>query len=443
MKRIFASLVLSSILLLANAASPVGSALAPADFPDVADSNPHGAAIKELVAQGILQGYEDGNFKPDQDVTRAEAVKIALMGLGISIDGAADLPPLQFSDVSNSDWFYDYLKIAVKRGIVKGYEDGTYKPSQTVNRAEAVKLVLLAAEITPAAATENAFVDTPFDAWFGAYAAYARTFNIEPAQSDGRWHPEQNMSRAMISELVYRMQIVKNGGAAFDEALNWPTRNFPTVSISLKVPFGWSYKPDGVGAVWLSDKEHNQYSLLDPYENGGTLLMTRYLNSEGKSAAVLFDQLQNDLGHKTSETQINGYSTLVVYPEDSEKFREWYVVLPNNSMAHFAAMRGDGFYSGYLESYMEKVVKSLQYVAQDELTIADIVAAVRSAIKADGMGMDAIDLLSDAVIFETDAIGVGTGPVDYYYSTSADITVKYERSYDVILDVRDGKTSAF
>lgn len=434
MKKIFASLVLSSVLF---------AQIAYADFPDVPNSNPHYAAVNALVAQGVLTGYDDGNFLPDRDVTRAEAIKIALLGLGISTEGAADLPPLQFSDVSSTDWFYDYLKIAVKRGIVKGYDDGTYKPSQTVNRAEAVKLVLAAGGIAAVPAVENAFVDTPYDSWFGAYAAYSRAFNIEPAQTDGRWHPEQNMSRGMVAELVYRTQIVKTGGVAFDEATNWPVRNFPTISVSLKVPFGWSYKPDGVGAVWLTDKEHNQYSLLAPYQNGGTLLMTRYLNPEGESAAVLFAALQNDLGLDTSETIINGYSTLLVYPADTGKYREWYVVLPNNSMAHFVAMRGDGFYSSYLESYMEKLVNSIEYVAQDEMTIDDIVAAVRSAIKADGMGMDAIDLLDDAAIFETDAIGVGTGPVDYYYSTSADITVKYERSYDVILDVRDGKTSAF
>ena len=78
-------------------------------------------------------------------------------------------------------------------------------------------------------------------------------------------------------------------------------KNFPTVSASLKVPFGWSYKPDGVGAVWLLDKAGNQFSLLDPYANGGTLLMTRYMNTEGKSSADLFNQIESDLGVKTSE----------------------------------------------------------------------------------------------------------------------------------------------
>ena len=140
---------------------------------------------------------------------------------------------------------------------------------------------------------------------------------------------------------------------------------------------------------------------------------------------------------------MNGYSTLVAYHEDGERWREWYIVLPNNTMLSFVAMRGDGYYSSYLESYLEKVVQSVVYVSQDELSMDDIIEAVRSAINADGMGSDAIELLADAKIIETDTIGVGTGPVDYYYSASANITIKYERSYNVILDIRDGQTTAF
>lgn len=433
MKRIFASLILSTFLF---------AQLALADFADLPDSNPHYAAVSALVSQGILKGYDDGTFKPDQNVTRAEAIKIILLGSGITLDGASNLPALTFSDVTSADWYYDYLKIAVNKGIVKGYEDGTYKPSQNVNKAEAMKLVLIASGVNVEAVTENPFVDAPFDSWFGAYAAYAKKWNVEPAWIDGRWHPEVEMSRGMISEMVYRMQLVKSG-TAFDEASNWPSRNFPTVSISLKVPFGWSYKPDGVGAVWLLDKANNQFSLLDPYSNGGTLLMTRYMNTEGKSSADLFNQIESDLGVKTSEGVVNGYSTLVAYHEDGERWREWYIVLPNNTMLSFVAMRGDGFYSSYLESYLEKVVKSVTYVPQDELSMDDIIEAIRSAINADGMGSDAIELLTDAKITETDTIGVGTGPVDYYYSASANITIKYERSYNVILDIRDGQTTAF
>lgn len=417
--------------------------MAYADFSDVDENNPHKVAIETLVEQVILRGYDDGTFRPDQDVTRAEAIKIALLAVGITAEDGPNLPALTFSDVSNTDWFYDYLKVAVNLGIAKGYDDGSFQPNKSVNRAEAMKLILSAASLDVETPVETPFADVATDAWFAPYVNYGKTLNISVPQTDGLWHPEENVSRAEVSEMVYRLQLVQTSGTEFDEATNWPTEEFTTVSVSLKVPFGWSYKQDGVGAVWLLDSDNSQYSMLDPYENGGTLLMTRYMNTEGKSSAELFDDLQADLDESTSEGIINGFDTLVVYRTEDERFREWYVVVPNNSMLHFVAYRGDGFYSPYLESYLEKIVKSLSYVAQEELGIDEKIEAIRGAIQVDGSGEAAMSWLDDWELIETDAIGVGTGPVDYFYSESADMTVKYERSFDVILDVRDGETTAF
>jgi len=67
----------------------------------------------------------------------------------------------------------------------------------------------------------------------------------------------------------------------------------------------------------------------------------------------------------------------------------------------------------------------------------------KANILIEGKGQTTIDLLHDAAVFETDNIGVGTGAIDYYYSASMDVSLKYERSSDTILDIETGKTSAF
>lgn len=427
---------MKKFLLALLLATSILSSTAFADFIDVPETHKNSAAIEALVSQNILQGYSDSSFKPDQEVTRAEALKIILLGLGTTVDDNATFSG-SFSDVSSSDWYYKYVATAVNLGIVSGYDDGTFKPNQTVNRAEAIKILLITTGATLENPEEEPFADVALDSWFASYADFAKIWNIEPAQTDGRWQPAQNVSRGNISEMVYRMQIVKSTNTAFDESTNWQTKNFPTVSVTLKVPYGWYYKGDGVAAVWLLDE--NQYSLLDPYQNGGTLLLTRYSNAEAKSSSELFSDLQSSLDESTSEGTINGYPALVVYRNDGERFREWYVVLPNNSMLHFVAMRGEGFYGETLEEYLEKIVYSVNYVPGD----SDAVESIRSAIQVDGSGQEAMDLLSDLELIETDSIGVGTGPVDYYYSPSTNITIKYERSFDVILDVKDGQTTAF
>ena len=436
MKKSLATLLLSLTVLAATAS---------ADFSDVSTAHTHYAAISSLVEQGILQGYEDGTFLPGNEVNRAEALKIILLGMGIEIEEESIAGAL-FSDISEDDWFFGYVGTAVGLGIVKGYDDGTFRPGETVNRAEALKMLTLAAKAEPGAPSEAPFMDVAANEWFAPYANFAKTWNVEPPQTDGLWHPADDISRANISEMIYRMQIVDSSGIAFEESTNWPAVYFSTVDARMKVPFGWNYKQTGVGAMWILDDENGQMSLLSPLENGGTILMTRYANSEGASAGTLFSQLEAGLTAKTARTTVNGYDALVVYTGDlsgsGNVYREWYLVMDNGSMVHLMAMRGNGAYADYLESYMGDAVASIEFVT-DGGDVEGAVESLRGAIQVDGVGESMMSLLSDWELIETDTIGVGTGTVDYYYSPGANITVKYERSYDVILDIEDGRPPPF
>ncbi|MFA4815409.1 MAG: S-layer homology domain-containing protein [Candidatus Gracilibacteria bacterium] len=435
MKKLLASLVLSLVVFVTSAQ---------ADFSDVSTAHTHYAAIMSLVEQGILEGYADGTFLPGKEVNRAEALKIILLGTGVEVTGESTAGIL-FSDVSEGDWFFDYVSTAVSLGIIQGYDDGTFKPEQTVNRAEAIKMLLAAAGLETSMPTSAAFLDTPVTEWFSGYATYAKTWNIQPPQTDGLWHPEEAITRANLAEMVYRFQETESLGHAFDEGANWQRKEFPTVDITMKVPFSWGYKQEGVGAIFLLDRANDQMSLLTPYDNGATLLLTRYANSDGKSSADLFASIKENTLWETEESTVNGYAALVVYHDAGIYYREWYVMLDNGSLLHAVALRGDGAYSPYLEWFFETMVASIEYDASttSELTIEQTVAELREAIQVDGVGAEMMDLLADWELIETDTIGVGTGPVDYYYSPSANVTVKYERSFDVILDLEDGETSAF
>ncbi len=416
---------------------------ASAEFSDLSATNPNYVAVSALVTQSVLQGYSDGTFKPDQDVNRAEALKIILIGTGVTVDSGS-AAGLLFSDVAQDDWFSEYVGTAVTKGIVKGYDDGTFKPAQTVNRAEAMKMLTLAAGVTvpDAAASYN---DVALDDWFASYATYSKEWNVVAPQTDGLWHGGDAVSRGDLSEMVYRLQQVKISGGSYDESTNWLRTTFDTVDISMKVPFGWGTKTDGVGAAFLLDSENGQLSLLSPYDNGGTLLMTRYANMEEQDVTSLFNSIRSHTDLSTSETTFGGNEVLVLEHNDQTTYREWYVYLPNDTLVNLVALRGQGDYQKYLEWYFNSMVASLEYVSTSstDLTVDEIVQELREATQVDGVGQDMMDLLTDWGLIETDSIGVGTGPVDYYYSPSANVTVKYERSYDVLLDIRDGETSAF
>lgn len=438
MKRFFTSLVLGVLLF------PAFPRLAEASFTDLATTNRHYTAITSLVEQGILEGYEDDTFRPDQEVNRAEALKMFLMGMAVEVQTGAGAET-GFNDVDAEEWYADLVGTALDEGIVGGYSDGSFKPGQSVNRAEAMKMLLLAAGINVSVPSERPFADVGTEDWYAGYAEFAKSSNVVGPQTDGYWHGEESVTRGEIAEMVYRLQVVNSGDLAYDESSTWTRLDFPTVDITLKVPFEWGYKQEGVGAAFLLDSANGQVSLLTPYENGGTLLMTRYANNEGQSAAELFAALEAKGEWASSQTTIGGYETLILEHDDGLFYKEWYIYLPNQTLVNLVAMRGDGDYAPYLQKYMDSIVYSVEYAdtTSSDQTMDEILADLREVIQVDGVGTDMMALLSDWELFETDSIGVGTGPVDYYYSPSANITIKYERSFDVILDIRDGKTSAF
>ncbi len=413
-------------------------------FKDLDEGNPNYTAIMDLVEQGVLEGYDDGTFKAEKEVSRAEAVKIVLLGLGLDLK---EVREFNFVDVKDGDWYFDYVKTAYDLGIVQGYENDLFLPNQNVSRAEAVKILFSGAEIEgiDASEYEDLYPDIQPDDWFAPYAILAVKYNIVATQMDGYWYPHEEMSRGEFAEMIYRFQYFMENQEAYDETLTWLETEFPTVDVTLTVPPNWYVKQDGVGAVWLLDVLNNQYSLLTPYDNGATLLMTRYSNSENSDAATLFANIEAQTEATTVESEINGYPTLIIHKDEDIYYREWYVYLDNGRLVHFLALRGKGAYSDALESYLNKIVDSVKYLPTGDtgMTMDEILATLRAAIQVDGVGMEKINLLPDISIIETDTIGIGTGPVDYYYSPTADITIKYERSFDVILDIENGQSTAF
>ena len=98
------------------------------------------AGISLLTAIGAVQGNPDGTFRPNRTVNRAEFLKIVLASYPNIRVSASDAEHC-FPDVSKDDWFAPYVCLAKKRGMVKGYDDGLFKPNQNVNYAEALKIL--------------------------------------------------------------------------------------------------------------------------------------------------------------------------------------------------------------------------------------------------------------------------------------------------------------
>ena len=105
------------------------------DYTDVPADAWYNNAVSTLTNAGIIDGYEDGTFKPDGNITRAEFATIAVRFFEATYDGE-DL----FSDIAGH-WAQDYINEAANAGVVDGYPDGTFRPQQYITRAEAMTMV--------------------------------------------------------------------------------------------------------------------------------------------------------------------------------------------------------------------------------------------------------------------------------------------------------------
>ena len=134
------------------------------NFNDVGHSAWYNEAISTLVQASVLDGCGDGTFRPEQPVTRAElaAILVRVQG-GSSTSGGAG-----FTDTSGH-WAEGYISSAVRSGLVLGYEDGSFKPNQSVTRAESVTMInrmLMRSVMDTSASATVTFTDVQPSDWF-------------------------------------------------------------------------------------------------------------------------------------------------------------------------------------------------------------------------------------------------------------------------------------
>ena len=141
------------------------------DFNDVSADDWYGTTVATLSKMGILKGYEDGTFRPNAPITRAEFGAIATRFFD---ETGATYEPGTFTDVTGSEWFAGAIMDAVNLGLIGGYEDGTVRPNNNITRAEACAIVNRTLGRVPDADhllpedEMKTWPDNPESAWFYA-----------------------------------------------------------------------------------------------------------------------------------------------------------------------------------------------------------------------------------------------------------------------------------
>jgi chitodextrinase len=124
----------------------VNNNLTTTSFKDVKTNDWFAPYVEAAYGNKIIAGYKNNLFKPNQPINRAEAVKILFDAAKIKVDEIVF--SAKFPDVKNTDWYAKYVEYAAKNKIVNGYENGMFNPSNNITRAEAAKIASLLLGLT-------------------------------------------------------------------------------------------------------------------------------------------------------------------------------------------------------------------------------------------------------------------------------------------------------
>jgi hypothetical protein len=177
-------------------------------FPDT-DITLEGIAAAELYRRGVISGYPDGTFGGENNVNRAEAAKfLMLAGYG----GEAADPSQRFPDTPSGQWYIPYINKAAELGIISGYPDGTFKPVNTINTAEFLKMTALTFSLPQN--IPQAYPDVPAGSWYGKYAGAADRYNLFPHRPSGLLQPGKPVTRYEMAIAIYTVLKANNGTGA-------------------------------------------------------------------------------------------------------------------------------------------------------------------------------------------------------------------------------------
>ncbi len=161
------------------------------NFRDI-ESNPNKKYILDLANRCIVHGdgLDKSKFNPEKSFNRAAAVKTVIRGLGYNYKTSADQSP--FADVLAQEWFTPYLVVAKKYRIVRGYNDGKFRPDNTMNIAEGLAIVARASH-----ANISDF-NTGDGVWFTPYVGWG----VANGLIDAGTNPSAPLSRGALARMV-------------------------------------------------------------------------------------------------------------------------------------------------------------------------------------------------------------------------------------------------
>jgi len=146
-------------------------------------------SINKLVSLGAIGGYPDGSFQPDARITRAEFATVLVKAFKLGVQNGRT-----YSDTSDH-WASKYIATASAQGIVSGYSEGTFGPDDFITREQMAIMIVKAGKLTPAQGGKAFADQAKISSWAAEAIATASSRNIISGYTDSTFRPQSNATR--------------------------------------------------------------------------------------------------------------------------------------------------------------------------------------------------------------------------------------------------------
>jgi hypothetical protein len=194
-------------------------------FSDVHSTDYFYDPVRYMACRGVVSGYADGAFRPYNNTTRAQMVKIVVLGFNVPAPGATPTGGYTFADVPPPNPFFGVIEAASARGIVSGYVCGGpgetcddqhrpyFRPNASVTRGQLSKIDAIAAAWPLQNPTNPTFTDVAPGSAFYPFVETAVCHGVISGYGDHTFRPGANATRGQISKIVY-LSITSSGGCS-------------------------------------------------------------------------------------------------------------------------------------------------------------------------------------------------------------------------------------
>lgn len=204
--------VMIGLLLVALVLTPAKAAGIP--FQDVPASDTHYDAIVSLYEEGLIEGTSNTTYEPYKPATRQEAALFIANALGMDI---INVPDVKFTDVPKSSKYYGAIAALSEAGIINGYPDGTFKPENTLTRSQIAKILTLGFDLNVSKniATQFQDVNAIDDLATKQYIQTLVDYKITTGKTATTFDPYGTLTRGQLATFLKRT-MEATGGIAFN-----------------------------------------------------------------------------------------------------------------------------------------------------------------------------------------------------------------------------------